>query len=140
MEVIPHWEIDEVAIEDIANFFCNACSCQVKQANPGFDLLASVNWEQRLFNGITPEPIRTESLPSRIDSSSSPLDSPQYVTIPGGDVNPNGNSKNESAASADEISARKSDPSSSTMMKMLLVAGIALVSGGILRGALRLRR
>jgi hypothetical protein len=134
MEVIPHWEIDEVAIEDIANFFCNACSCQVKQANPGFDLLASVNWEDRLFGGSIPEAIRPQAPPLAANGSGGPPVSPEYVAIPVGEATI------EAAALDDEIVLTKPDQSSSTMTKMLLVAVVALISGGILRGALRLLR
>jgi hypothetical protein len=134
MEVIPHWEIDEVAIEDIANFFCNACSCQVKQANPGFDLLASVNWEDRLFGGSIPEAIRPQAQPLAANDSVGAPVSPEYVAIPVGEAT------NASAASDGEISLTKPDQSSSAMTKMLLVAVVALISGGILRGALRLLR
>lgn len=134
MEVIPHWEIDEVAIEDIANFFCNACSCQVKQANPGFDLLASVNWEDRLFGGSIPEAIRPQAPPSAINGSGGQFVSPEYVAIPVGEAT------NASTEFDGEIGATKSGQSSSTMTKMLLVAVVALVSGGIVRGVLRLMR
>lgn len=132
LEVIPYWEVDEVAIEDLANFLCNACSCQVKQANPGFDLLVSVNWEERLFSGSVPPAIRPELQPNGAEDSSGQPYSPEYVAIPVGIA------KKESAASGGEISATKSDQSSSA--KMLLVAVVALISGGILRCALLMKR
>lgn len=134
LEVIPYGEIDEVAIEDLANFLCNACSCQVKQANPGFDLLVSVKWDERLFEGskapvITPEPPQNRAE----DFGGQPY-SPEYVAIPAGLA------KNESAASGSEMIATKPGQSSSTAMKMLFVALAALISGGILRGVLLARR
>lgn len=36
-------------ITDLTTYLCSACSCQVKQQNPGFDLLCEMNWEERLF-------------------------------------------------------------------------------------------
>ena len=36
-------------IHDLTEFLCGACSCQVKEQNPGFDLLLSTNWAEALF-------------------------------------------------------------------------------------------
>jgi hypothetical protein len=134
LEVIPHWEVDEVAIEDLTNFVCSACSCQVKQANPGFDLLVSANWEERLFAGSKPPTITPEQQPNGTEASRSELNATEYVAIPAGIA------EKEPRASGGEISALESDQSTSTMMKMVLVAVIAIISGGILRGALLMKR
>src|SRR4029078_3544785 len=125
LEVIPHWEIDQLAIEDLANFLCNACSCQVKQANPGFDLLVSVNWEERLFGGSVPAAIRPELQSNGVENSGGQPHSPEYVAIPAGI------GKKESVEFGGEIGANESNQSSSTAVKMLFVAVAALVSGGI---------
>lgn len=37
------------AVAELTGFLCGACSCQVKQLNPGFDLLLPVDWEMVLF-------------------------------------------------------------------------------------------
>ena len=78
LEVIPHWEIDQLAIEDLANFLCNACSCQVKQANPGFDLLVSVNWEAAAVQWRN---ARTDSPPVAPQQQRSPLQPSQFAPI-----------------------------------------------------------
>ncbi len=49
LEVIPADELDARLMEDLTLFLCGACSCQVKEQNPGFDLLLSANWERELF-------------------------------------------------------------------------------------------
>lgn len=50
--------IDEALLAECSSFLCGACSCQVKQSNPGFDLLLAVNWDERLWgeSAATPEP------------------------------------------------------------------------------------
>jgi len=42
--------------EDLTSFLSGACSCQVKEQNPGFDLLLSVNWDGELHGegGLLP--------------------------------------------------------------------------------------
>jgi hypothetical protein len=49
VDVIPGNKVDEAAVEDLSRFICGACSCQVKEQNPGFDLLMTVPWNERLF-------------------------------------------------------------------------------------------
>lgn len=49
LEVIPADGVDERLIGDLTAFLCGACSCQVKEQNPGFDLLLSANWDRELF-------------------------------------------------------------------------------------------
>ena len=50
VDVIPGDKVDEGTVEDLSKFICGACSCQVKEQNPGFDLLMSVPWNERLFS------------------------------------------------------------------------------------------
>ena len=61
LEVIPAKQLDSGLIEDLTMFLCGACSCQVKERNPGFDLLLSTNWNQELYGpeGETPPPVTT---------------------------------------------------------------------------------
>jgi len=40
--------IDENTIRAAAEFLAGPCSCQIKSANPGTDLLVSANWEQEI--------------------------------------------------------------------------------------------
>jgi hypothetical protein len=55
--------IDEALLAECSGFLCGACSCQVKQSNPGFDLLLAVNWEERLAGeqALTDPPATTSS-------------------------------------------------------------------------------
>jgi CheY-like chemotaxis protein len=46
-------EIDAQHIEEVAVFLTGACSCQVKQLNPGYDLLMKADWRSILDEGAT---------------------------------------------------------------------------------------
>ncbi len=77
LEVIPAKQMNEGLIEDLTMFLCGACSCQVKERNPGFDLLLSTNWNQELYgeDGETPPAVTTlERAPAK----------PTLLTIPPG--------------------------------------------------------
>ena len=83
LDVVPIAEVDVALVDEVANFVCSACSCRVKQANPGFDLLVTASWEQRLF-GSSESPAQAEggvplSIAATVGSPSS-----EYVTIPAG--------------------------------------------------------
>jgi hypothetical protein len=57
LEVIPGNRLDSGMIGDLAVFLSGACSCQVKERNPGFDLLLNFNWHKELFgDGASPPP------------------------------------------------------------------------------------
>ena len=49
LEVIPGSDLSANVIEDLTVFLSGPCSCQVKDRNPGFDLLFSVDWDTELF-------------------------------------------------------------------------------------------
>lgn len=55
LNVLPARDVDSESISDLTRYLCGACSCQVKQQNPGFDLICEMNWEERLF-GETSDP------------------------------------------------------------------------------------
>lgn len=61
LEVIPADQLDAKMFEELTMFLCGACSCQVKESNPGFDLLISTDWNLELFgeNGVLPPPPKT---------------------------------------------------------------------------------
>ncbi|NCO41672.1 MAG: hypothetical protein GW911_04755 [Armatimonadetes bacterium] len=40
--------INEENLQDACGFVCGACSCEIKQMNPGVDLLLSTNWDAAL--------------------------------------------------------------------------------------------
>jgi hypothetical protein len=52
----PLWgkDLSPEGIEEAAKFLTGACSCQVKELNPGVDLLFEVDWESSLA-GVAPE-------------------------------------------------------------------------------------
>ncbi|MBC7819380.1 MAG: hypothetical protein IAG10_21050 [Planctomycetaceae bacterium] len=70
-------EVDSDSISDLTRYLCGACSCQVKQQNPGFDLLCAMNWEERLF-GETSDPAPDTASDSTTDSE------PTLIAIPSG--------------------------------------------------------
>jgi hypothetical protein len=75
MAALSGSQLDASVVEEVSRFLCGACSCQVKQANPGFDLLLAVNWDERLYGG---EPAPVDDAPASSDVA------PDYVAIPGG--------------------------------------------------------
>ncbi|MCC6509982.1 MAG: hypothetical protein IT423_12820 [Pirellulaceae bacterium] len=76
LEVLPADSLDAGTIGDLTRYLCGACSCQVKERNPGFDLLLQAPWERELFGeaGQLPPP------PKEFD----PNQAPQLVPIPQG--------------------------------------------------------
>ncbi len=76
LEVIPASALDERMVEDLMVFLSGACSCQVKERNPGFDLLMSTNWESRIFGEDGERPPAT--------SVTEPSTAPRMLTIPPG--------------------------------------------------------
>lgn len=62
LEVIPADGVDESLLGDLTAFLCGACSCQVKEQNPGFDLLLAANWDQELFGENAPLPPPAKSV------------------------------------------------------------------------------
>ena len=57
LELIHAQELTDSIIEDVTTYLCGACSCQVKDRNPGFDLLLQVDWERELFGDDPAPPI-----------------------------------------------------------------------------------
>jgi hypothetical protein len=45
VSVLPASKMDERSVGGFAQFMCGACSCEVKEMNPGMDLLMAVDWE-----------------------------------------------------------------------------------------------
>ncbi len=76
LEVLPANQVDAQLIKELTQFLCGACSCQVKESNPGFDLLLATDWDVELFGegGLLPPPAKTIT-----DS-----DAPRLLNIPPG--------------------------------------------------------
>lgn len=49
LEVIPGDQLSSELIVDLTRFLSGACSCQVKDLNPGFDLPMTADWQTELF-------------------------------------------------------------------------------------------
>lgn len=76
LEVIPADVAKPQLIEDVTAFLCGACSCQVKEQNPGFDLLLAADWDLQLFGeSELPPPAKTIGQGDR---------APVLLTIPPG--------------------------------------------------------
>lgn len=81
LEVMTGKQMDAALIESLTMFLCGACSCQVKERNPGFDLLLSVNWNRELFgeDGDVPPPVTSlERAPTN----------PKLLQVPPGRIRP----------------------------------------------------
>ena len=77
LEVIPAGDLNDRLIEDITLFLSGACSCQVKEQNPGFDLLMTEDWDTQLFGEDGPRPPPAKTVADRKKS-------PELLTIPPG--------------------------------------------------------
>lgn len=69
--------ITEDNIHASAAFLVGACSCEIKDLNPGFDLLLAGDWDFQLFGGEAPEQV----LATRAAVSTG---EPEFVAIPAG--------------------------------------------------------
>ncbi|MEZ6135114.1 MAG: hypothetical protein R3C53_09415 [Pirellulaceae bacterium] len=49
LEVIPASDVSPELIQDLTLYLSGACSCQVKEQNPGFDLMIDADWDSELF-------------------------------------------------------------------------------------------
>jgi hypothetical protein len=104
-------------IYDSGAFLVGACSCEVKELNPGFDLLLSAEWDTLLFAGESPAAL-TNVRPAN------PTADPVLVPIPGG--------SKDSAAMATPVgttahaaAAREARPANRTIM-LVLGGGFAI--------------
>lgn len=56
LEVIPARDLSTKLMEELTLFLSGACSCQVKEQNPGFDLLIDSDWDGQLFGDLENRP------------------------------------------------------------------------------------
>ena len=77
LEVIPARDMSARLMEELTLFLSGACSCQVKEQNPGFDLLIDADWEGELFGNEENRP------PDRSSQEGRNRD-PVLVPIPSG--------------------------------------------------------
>lgn len=78
LEVIPADNLDDGLVEALTVFLCSACSCQVKEQNPGFDLPMKVAWDRELFGEEGARPPASPAVQRPAGSS------PRRVPIPPG--------------------------------------------------------
>jgi len=65
LDVIPAARLDPPLVGDLTRYLCGACSCQVKEQNPGFDLPIATDWDRALYGADAPPPGITEVSPAR---------------------------------------------------------------------------
>jgi hypothetical protein len=65
-------------IRELTEFLCGACSCQVKEQNPGFDLLLTTDWNRALFGEDAEGP------PEEATNGSVQKRTPELIPIPPG--------------------------------------------------------
>lgn len=70
--------IAEGTISAACDFLTGPCSCQVKEQNPGFDLLLSADWEKSLGSVLVSDPLPEQSGAGRAGSA------PKLLSIPPG--------------------------------------------------------
>ena len=46
---LPGSEVNEESVVGIVGFLCGSCSCEIKEQNPGVDLLMSAGWDQAVW-------------------------------------------------------------------------------------------
>ncbi len=89
-----------ITAENVANsakFLVGACSCEVKELNPGFDLLIAAPWDRLLEIDGQPLPI----VSTRKASSGGSEREPELVPIPAGNGSSSGAANASSTANAD---------------------------------------
>lgn len=106
-------------IRSSATFLSGACSCQVKELNPGFDLLITANWKELLSWAKSPA----------FASGEMPVGEPVQVPIPTG----SGPVKEQpvelpSATSASSAPSPVSSTAGSSPVAMVILACIALAA------------
>jgi hypothetical protein len=77
-------QITAEAIRDMAEFLTGPCSCEIKEMNPGYDLLMTANWSS--FSGyqevMVPEPPPLVGLSQFVaDATNSPASSPNPPAV-----------------------------------------------------------
>ena len=78
LEVIPADQLNADLVHELTEFLCGACSCQVKEQNPGFDLLLTTDWDLALFGEDAEGP------PEDAANGSGQKKTPELIPIPPG--------------------------------------------------------
>ncbi|MCD6287627.1 MAG: hypothetical protein J7M12_00790, partial [Candidatus Hydrogenedentes bacterium] len=122
--------INEQNIADTCLFLTGACSCQVKELNPGTDLLMNVDWDKAVWAMLTtdidvPElPGAAEMIPVADDGSAADKSVPAAATSPAAEVvSADLSSADESVPVATDTAEKKSD----RLVHNLLIAVAATI-------------
>lgn len=99
-------------IQESARFLTGSCSCEVKELNPGFDLLLAADWDVLMFK----EPPSADVLAARATAASG---TPELVTIPPGA--PSVPARTDSSASATEVPEVSGSAGGVALVGLLLV-------------------
>jgi hypothetical protein len=103
----PAVTMDDAAIEEVALFLVGACSCQVKRQNPGWDLLLSCDWDEKLTALGVPALPNPSDPPAAAPSGSpaQPSDADAKATPP-----PSGSASINHPAAPESVSIRIPEP------------------------------
>ncbi len=105
-------------IRGSAKFLSGACSCQVKELNPGFDLLITADWNELLSWAKSPAFASGESLTAE----------PELVAIPSGSKAEPSEAVTEAVATAPESESQaESSPPAESGSILTILAGVALL-------------
>lgn len=117
--------LDDVALDDACLFLLGACSCQVKQQNPGWDLMLDVDWRTRLVK-VSLGAEAGEAPPASSAATGKPEAprGPETVVIDGLEES---EESDVPAAPAPPV-----PPGSATLSPLAVVAGILVVLAGAL--------
>lgn len=107
--------ISHETLDEAATFLIGKCSCQVKELNPGVDLLLAANWDKLIKTHITTDP-SLPTLPTLAEAA------PETVTISSG---------------ADKAGPA---PPSPAAMSVTLRLALGFAAGGLIVAAFWLRR
>jgi len=77
--VWPGEKLSADLIEEATLFLTGACSCEVKNLNPGWDLLMNVDWETELEKA---EEVRVAAINTTADPISTPPEKPAVSAKP----------------------------------------------------------
>lgn len=122
-------DLTDNLLEDIVVYLCGACSCQVKEQNPGFDLLMSTNWDQRLFGDFaTALPPMELAHVSSAPPSAAP--NPALIDIPAGRTADTPTGKSADTAVAATVAGRPSRQAlaeQGTMISLMIALMVLIV-------------
>jgi hypothetical protein len=100
--------LNVLRIEDMAVFISGPCSCQVKEENPGFDLLLAAAWEENLSGRLSV----ADSLPV--------LQAPA-AAVPEADALARLSERQDTGAADTQLAVAQEVPRSTTMLNVIIV-------------------